>query len=55
MTGWEKSDKLAIELTQDIVKEANFRYQSFITWEEYTLAFIRKVFVQKGFEGKYYA
>lgn len=55
MTGWEKSDTLTVELTQDIVEEANFRYQSFITWEEYTLAFIRKVFVQKGFEGKYYA
>lgn len=70
MTGWEKSDNITVELTQDIVKEANFRYQSFITWEEYTLAFIKKVFEQKRFKafhpamleeivywvkGKYYA
>ena len=55
MTGWEKSVKLVGELTNCIRESANFRYQSFITWEEYTLAFIRKIFVQKGFEGKYYA
>ena len=55
MTGWEKSDTIAGELTQDIVNEANYRFQSFITWEEYTLAYMRKIFVQKGLEGKYYA
>ena len=55
MTGWEKSDNVVGELTNLIREISNFRYQSFITWEEYTLAFIRKVFVQKGFEGKYYA
>ena len=55
MTGWEKSDNVIGELTNLIRNVSNFRYQSFITWEEYTLAFIRKVFVQKGFEGKYYA
>ena len=55
MTGWEKSDNVIGELTNLIREISNFRYQSFITWEEYTLAFIRKVFVQKGFEGKYYA
>ena len=55
MTGWEKSDNLVGELMNKIREVSNFRYQSYITWEEYTLAFIRKVFVQKGFEGKYYA
>jgi len=54
MTGWEKSDNLIGELTDKIRETSNFRYQSFITWEEYTLAFIRRIFVQKGFEGKYY-
>lgn len=55
MTGWEKSDNIVGELTDAIRVSSNYRYQSFITWENYTLAFIRKVFVQKGFEGKYYA
>lgn len=54
MTGWEKSDNLVGELTNTIRETSNFRYQSFITWEEYTLAYIRRIFVQKGFEGRYY-
>ena len=54
MTGWEKSDSITIELTDLIVKIANYRYQSFITWEEFTLAYLRKIFVEKGLQGKYY-
>ena len=54
MTGWEKSDNLVGELTDIIRETSDFRYQSFITWEEYTLAYIRKIFVKQGFEGKYY-
>jgi hypothetical protein len=54
MTGWEKSDNVVGDLTNKIREESNFKYQSFITWEEYTLAYIRKIFVKKGFEGQYY-
>ena len=54
MPGWEKSDSITIELTDLIVKIANYRYQSFITWEEFTLAYLRKIFVEKGLQGKYY-
>jgi len=54
MTGWEKSDNLVGELTNKIREVSNFRYQSFITWEEFTLAYMRKIFVEKGLEGKYY-
>lgn len=54
MTGWEKSDNLVGELTDLIVQTANFRFQTFITWEEFTLAYMRKIFVEKGLEGKYY-
>lgn len=54
MTGWEKSDNIVGELTNRIREVSNFRYQSFITWEEFTLAYMRKIFVQKGLEGKYY-
>ena len=54
MTGWEKSDNLVGELTNRIREVSNFRYQSFITWEEFTLAYMRKIFIEKGLEGKYY-
>ena len=54
MTGWEKSDNLVGELTNRIREVSNFSYQSFITWEEFTLAYMRKIFVEKGLEGKYY-
>lgn len=52
MTGWEKSGNLVEELTDKIREESNFNYQSFITWDEYTLAYIRKIFAKKGFERK---
>ena len=54
MTGWEKSGNLVGELTNRIREVSNFNYQSFITWEEFTLAYIRKIFIKKGFEGSYY-
>lgn len=54
MTGWEKSDNLVGELTNTIREAAAYDYQSFITWEEFTLAYMRKIFVEKGLEGRYY-
>ena len=54
MTGWEKSVNIIGELTNIIVQVADYRYQSFITWEEFTLAYLRKIFVEKGLKGKYY-
>lgn len=48
MTGWEKSDTITVELTKLIVETANFRHQSYITWEEFTLAYLRKLFIEKG-------
>ena len=54
MTGWEKSDNLVGELTNKIRETSAYDYQSFITWEEFTLAYMRKIFVEKGLEGKYY-
>lgn len=54
MTGWEKSDNVVGELTNKIRETADFDYQSFITWEEFTLAYMRKIFIEKGLEGKYY-
>ena len=48
MTGWEKSVTITQELTKLIVETANFRYQSYITWEEFTLAYLRKLFIEKG-------
>ena len=54
MTGWEKSDNVVGELENRIRKEAAYDYQSFITWERFTMAYMRKIFIQKGLEGKYY-
>jgi hypothetical protein len=55
MTGWEKSDILVLELNRLIAATAKYRFQTFITWEEYTLAYLRKIFTQRGFKEDYYA
>ena len=52
MTGWEKSGNLVEELTDKIREESNFNYQSFITWDDYTLAYIRKIYANKEIERK---
>jgi hypothetical protein len=54
MTGWEKADNIIGRLEDKIRSSAAYDYQSFITWEELTMAYMRKIFVQKGLEGKYY-
>ena len=54
MTGWEKNDNIVGDLAELIVSTSNYRNQSFITWEDFTLSYMRKIFVQKGLEGKYY-
>src|SRR6056300_346576 len=54
MTGWEKSDILVLELNRLIAATAKYRFQTFITWEEYTLAYLRKIFTQRGFKEDYY-
>ena len=54
MTGWEKSDNVIGELTNTIRETSAYDYQSFITWEEFTLAYMRKIFIEKGLQGKYY-
>lgn len=54
MTGWEKNDKITPKLMERIRSSAAYNYQSFITWERFTMDYMRKIFVQKGLEGKYY-
>jgi NH3-dependent NAD+ synthetase len=54
LTGWEHNSNI-IGLLQDRIRScAAYKHQSFITWETFTLAYMRKVFVQKGLQGKYY-
>ena len=42
------------DITNRIRDCAAYDYQSFITWEEFTLAYMRKIFIEKGLQGKYY-
>lgn len=54
LTGWENNDNLIGLLQNKIRESAAYKRQSFITWEQFTLAYMRKIFVEKGLEGKYY-
>lgn len=47
MTGWEKSDKIVGQLIEIIRAENNHAYQTFITWEKYTLNYLRHI-IQKN-------
>lgn len=48
MTGWEKNDKIIPEFEDQIRECSTYRQQSFITWERFTLEYIRKLFLKKG-------
>ena len=48
MTGWEKNDKIIPEFEDQIRECSTYRRQSFITWERFTLEYIRKLFLKKG-------
>jgi len=48
MTGWEKNGKIIPDLEDQIRECSAYRRQSFITWERFTLDFIRKMFMEKG-------
>ena len=54
LTGWEYNSNIIGLLQERIRSCAAYKHQSFITWETFTLAYMRKVFVQKGLQGKYY-
>ena len=47
MTGWEKSDNLRDILEDRIRSVADYSYQSFITWDEYAIAYLRKIIAKK--------
>jgi len=50
MTGWEKSIKLVGGLEDEIRKYCAFRMQTFITWERFTLNYMRKIFIEREIE-----
>lgn len=50
MTGWEKSINIVGELEDEIRKNCVFRMQTFITWERFTLQYMRKIFIERGLE-----
>jgi len=50
MTGWEKNHELVGILTNEIRKYSNYKHQSFITWDHFTLRYIRKLFIEKGLD-----
>ena len=50
MTGWEKNAKIIPDLEDRIRSCSAYRRQSFITWERFTLEFIRQLFMKKGLD-----
>jgi hypothetical protein len=46
-TGWEKNNKIIPDLEDAIREQAAYKYQSFITWDQFTLKYIRKLFIQQ--------
>ena len=46
MTGWEKNVKIIPDLEDRIRECSTFRRQSFITWERFTLNFMRDLFMK---------
>lgn len=44
MTGWEKSDNMRIDIEEKIRDVSNFRHQSFITWDRFTLNYLRQLY-----------
>ena len=47
MTGWEKSDTMRLDLENKIRNISNFGYQSFITWDRFTMNYVRYLY-KKG-------
>ena len=46
-TGWEKNNKIIPDLEDAIRENAAYKYQSFITWDYFTLKYIRKLFIKE--------
>jgi len=52
MTGWENSDKIIPTLEDRIRDCSAYRLQSFITWDRFTLDFVRKLFIKEGLKNE---
>lgn len=48
MTGWEKNDKLIPDLEDKIRESAGYKMMSFITWDRFTLNYIRQLYLEKA-------
>ena len=54
MTGWEKNANIIPVLEDKLFATHNNRRQTFITWERFTLQYMRQIFKDKGFKEEYY-
>jgi hypothetical protein len=52
MTGWEKGDNITPIFIEKIRSCAAYDYQTFITWERFTKAYMQKLILQKRLERK---
>ena len=48
MTGWEKNDTIIPDLDDKIRQCAGFKMMSYITWDRFTLNYIRQLYLEKA-------
>ena len=54
MTGWEKSANIIPILEDKLFSTHNNRRQTFITWDRFTLRYLRELFSKQAFKDTYY-
>ena len=54
MTGWEKSANIIPILEDKLFSVHNNRRQTFITWDRFTLRYLRELFSKQAFKDTYY-
>mgnify|MGYP003386811810 FL=1 len=54
MTGWEKNANI-IDILENRIRQCSaYPWQSFITWERFTLQYVREIYKNKAFKEQYY-
>ena len=54
MTGWEKSANIIPIIEDKLFSTHNNRRQTFITWDKFTLRYLRELFSKQAFKDTYY-